>query len=173
MEFSDLAKQRYSLRKMDKDHAIEKEKLEKIAEAARVSPSACNLQRHRIKIVTSKEGIEKIRKCTDCHFNAPVVFIISLEKDTGNVPMDEASGMRFGLMDIGIVVAHMSLQAAELGIGTTIVGMFDKEKLIAEFDIPDSQEPVLIMPAGYPDVGGGPSVLHKSRFPAGKTTEWV
>lgn len=173
MDFLDLARERYSLRKMDKDHNVEKEKLEKIVEAARISPSACNLQRHRLKIVTSKEGIEKIRKCTECHFNAPAVIIVSLEKDTGNVHMSEADSIKFGLMDIGIIVAHMSLQAAELGIGTTIVGMFDKEKLIKEFNIPASQEPVLIMPAGYPDEGGGPGILHKSRFPLGKTTEWV
>lgn len=173
MDFLDLAKERYSLRSMDACHAVEKEKLAKIAEAARVSPSACNLQRHRLKIVTSETGIEKIRKCTECHFNAPAVIIISLEKDTGNSPMDEESGMRFGLMDIGIIAAHMSLQAAELGVGTTIVGMFDREKLIKEFDIPDSQEPVLIMPAGYPANGGGPCILHKSRIPIDKTTEWV
>lgn len=173
MDFLDLAKERYSLRKMNEDHAVEKDKLEKIAEAARVSPSACNLQRHRLKIVTSKEGIEKIRKCTECHFNAPAVIIISLEKDTGKVQMNEAESLKFGLMDIGIAVAHMSLQAAELGVGTTIVGMFDKEKLAEEFGIPASQEPVLIMPAGYPAADGGPGILHKSRFPIGKTTEWV
>ena len=173
MDFLDLAKGRYSLRSMDAGHAVEKEKLEKIAEAARVSPSACNLQRHRLKIVTSKTGIEKIRKCTECHFNAPAVIIISLEKDTGSSPMNEKSGMRFGLMDIGIIAAHMSLQAEELGVGTTIVGMFDKEKLIKEFDIPVSQEPVLIMPAGYPARDKGPCILHKSRLPIDKTTEWV
>lgn len=173
MDFLDLAKERYSLRKMDKDHIVEKEKLEKIAEAARISPSACNLQRHRLKIVTSKEGIEKIRKCTECHFNAPAVIIVSLEKDTGNINMNETDSIKFGLMDIGIIVAHMSLQAAELGVGTTIVGMFDREKLIKEFDIPDSQEPILIMPVGYPADGGGPCILHKSRIPIDKTTEWV
>lgn len=173
MDFLNLAKERYSLRSMDADHPVEREKLEKIAEAARVSPSACNLQRHRLKIVTSKEGIEKVRECTNCHFNAPAVFIISLVKDTGSSPMDEKSGKYFGLIDIGIVVAHMSLQAAELGVGTTIVGMFDKKKLAGEFNIPDSCEPVLIMPAGYPADGGGPCVLHKSRLPIDKTTEWV
>ena len=173
MDFIDLAKERYSLRNMDKNHPVEKEKLEKIAEAARISPSACNLQRHRLKIVTSKEGIEKLRGCTNCHFNAPAVFIISLEKDTGSSPMDEKSGMYFGLIDIGIVAAHMSLQAAELGVGTTIVGMFDKKKIIEEFNIPNSCEPVLIMPAGYPADNSGPCILHKSRLSIDKTTEWV
>ncbi|MCI8749804.1 MAG: nitroreductase family protein [Lachnospiraceae bacterium] len=173
MNFLELAEERYSLRNMDACHPVEKDKLEKIAKAARVSPSACNLQRHRLKIVTSTEGIEKIRRCTTCHFNAPAVIIISLDKDTGSSPMDEKRGMRFGLVDIGIVAAHMSLQAAELGLGTTIAGMFDKGKIIEEFGIPNSQEPVLIMPVGYPDEKGGPCILHKSRLALDKTTEWV
>lgn len=173
MNFEQLAKERYSLRNMDENHPVEIEKLKKIAEAARVSPSACNLQRHRLKIVTSSEGIEKIRECTACHFDASSVIILSLEKDTGNSPMDEVNGMRFGLVDIGIVAAHITLQAAELGVGTTIVGMFDKRKLMEKFNIPESQEPVLIIPVGYPDEKGGPCILHKSRLNLDKTTEWI
>lgn len=79
-EFLELAEERYSLRNMDACHPVEKDKLEKIAKAARVSPSACNLQRHRLKIVTSTEGIEKIRRCTTCHFNAPAVLLYHLIK---------------------------------------------------------------------------------------------
>ena len=36
MDCIDLAKERYSLRSMDENHPVEKEKLEKIAEAARI-----------------------------------------------------------------------------------------------------------------------------------------
>lgn len=173
MEFTKLVEERYSLRNMDINRPVEKEKLMKLAEAARLVPSACNLQRHRLKIVTSDEMLKKMRDCTTCHFNAPAVIIISLETDTGDSPMDEEAGMRFGLVDIGIVASHLSLQAAELGLGTTIVGMFDKEKLIEAFDIPASQTPVLILPVGYPDEKGGPSILHKTRFGLDKTVEWV
>ena len=95
MNFLELAEERYSLRNMDACHPVEKDKLEKIAKAARVSPAACNLQRHRLKIVTSTEGIEKIRRCTTCHFNAPAVIIISLDKDTGSSPMDEIWACRY------------------------------------------------------------------------------
>ena len=87
--------------------------------------------------------------------------------------MDEKSGMYFGLIDIGIVAAHMSLQAAELGVGTTIVGMFDKKKIIEEFNITNSCETVLIMPAGYPADNSGTCILHKSRIPIDKTAEWI
>ncbi len=172
MEFEKLISERYSLRSMDATRYVEREKLEKIAMSARVAPSACNLQRHRLKIVTGDAEIKKMQGCTTCHFNAPAVIIISLDKDTKDSPMDENSGMKFGLIDIGIVVAHMALEAVTLGLGTTIVGMFDEKKIREEFDIPDTQIPMLIMPIGYPDEKGAPCILHKSRLPIEKTTEW-
>ena len=52
MDFLSLAKQRCSVRKYKKD-AVEKEKLDKILEAARVAPTAANMQSHR---VTAKRG---------------------------------------------------------------------------------------------------------------------
>lgn len=173
MKFEVLAKARYSCRSMDNGRMVEREKLEKIAEVARVAPSACNLQRHRLKIVCSGEGIEKIRRCTTCHFDAPAVIIISLLKDTQDSPMDQQAGYRFGMMDIGIVAAHMSLQAQELGLGSTIVGIFEEQKLRQEFDIPDTQIPVLLMPVGYPTQKGGPCILHKTRLPIKDTVEWI
>lgn len=172
MEFETLIKERYSCRNMDAERPVEQEKLQKIAEAARVSPSACNLQRQRLKIVTSPEGIQKLRQCTPCHFEAPAVIILSLCKDTADAPMDEASGYKFGLIDIGIAVAHMSLQAQELGLGNTIVGMFDEEKLRSAFQIPQEQLPVLLLPVGYPGEKGGPCILHKTRRPLEETVEF-
>jgi len=41
------------------ERKVEKEKLDQILEVARLSPTACNLQRQRLKVVTSKEGIQK------------------------------------------------------------------------------------------------------------------
>lgn len=173
MDFQTLIRERYSCRDMDRNRPVEREKLQKIAEAARLAPSACNLQRQRLKIVTGKEGLEKLRQCTPCHFQAPAVIIISLCEDTGDSPMDEHSGYKFGMMDIGIVAAHMSLQAQELGLGNTIVGMFDEEKLRGLFEIPKGQIPVLLFPVGYPGKRGGPCVLHKSRRPLEDTVEYM
>ena len=50
--FTDLVKARYSARSMS-ERKVEKEKLDQILEVARLSPTACNLQRQRLKVVTS------------------------------------------------------------------------------------------------------------------------
>ena len=173
MDLNTLIRERYSCRDMDASRPVEQEKLKKIAEAARLAPSACNLQRQRLKIVTSQEGLEKLRQCTPCHFQAPAVIILSLSEDTGDSPMDRQSGYKFGMMDMGIVAAHMSLQAQELGLGNTIVGMFQEEKLRNFFGIPQGQLPVLLFPVGYPGKKGGPCILHKSRRPLEDTVEFI
>lgn len=198
MDLQALIRERYSCRDMDSNRPVEKEKLMKIAEAARWAPSACNLQRHRLKIVTSSEGLAKLRQCTPCHFSAPAVVILCLSEDTGNsqiessslelscqdgalidnssenhVIWDRQSSYKFGMLDIGIVAAHMSLQAQELGLGNTIVGMFDEDKLRSFFGIPEGQIPVLLFPVGYSGEKGGPCILHKSRRPLEDTMEFI
>lgn len=101
------------------------------------------------------------------------MIILSLSGDTGDSPMDQKAGYKFGMIDIGIVAAHMSLQAQELGLGNTIVGMFDEEKLRCAFGIPQDQVPVLLFPVGYPGEKGGPCILHKSRRPLEETVEFL
>ena len=60
----------------------------------------------------------------------------------------------------------MMLEAADLGLGTTYVGMFDPEKLHAAF--PQQLEglvPIALLPLGYPAEGAHPSRLHSDRKP--------
>ena len=61
MDFLSLAKQRCSVRKYKKD-AVEKEKLDKLLEAARVAPTAANMQSPRLLVVSSNEGLQKLSK---------------------------------------------------------------------------------------------------------------
>ena len=63
MDFLELAKERYSVRKMGEEK-IKQEDLNKILEAAKLSPTAKNLQRQRLLVVNTEEGIEKVKKCT-------------------------------------------------------------------------------------------------------------
>lgn len=170
-DFTSLVQERYSARSMS-DKIVEKEKIEQILEVARLSPTACNLQRQRLLVVTSKEGIAKLKECTPCHFNASTIIVLSIEEDTKDSNMKGDDWYKFGLMDIGIVVENMALKATELGLGTTIVGMMDAQKIQEKFSIPSSQHPVLLLPIGYPDEKGKPCVLHASRLPIEETTRW-
>lgn len=75
MKFEELIKDRYSCRKF-KNTLVEKEKIEKILEAALVAPTACNLQPQRILVLTDKNIIKALddEKCTRFTFDAPPYF---------------------------------------------------------------------------------------------------
>ena len=160
MDFLELAKERYSVRKMTPEK-IKQEDLDKILEAARLSPTAKNLQRERLLVVNTEDGIEKLKQCTACDFGASTIVIISYEKDDEQNESEEAR--KYGLIDTGIVVTHMCLEATALGLGTTMVGLFDRELTKKLFNIPENYQPELLLPIGYID--RKPSILHEKRKP--------
>lgn len=61
MNFIEIAKKRCSVRSYS-DKKVEKEKLDKILQAAHVAPTAANLQPVHLITVESKEGLEKLVK---------------------------------------------------------------------------------------------------------------
>ena len=158
MDFLELAKERYSVRKM-KPERVKQEDLNKILEAARISPTAKNMQRERLLVVNTEEGIEKMKQCTLCDFGATTIIIISYEKDDEQNESEDSK--KYGLIDTGIVSTHMCLEATNLGLGTTMVGLFDRELNKKLFNIPSKYQPELLLPIGYID--RKPSILHERR----------
>ena len=158
MDFLKLAEERYSVRKMT-DEKVKQEDLDKILEAARLSPTAKNLQRERLLVINTEEGIEKIKQCTECDFGATTIIVISYEKDEKE--NESEFSRKYGLIDTGIVATHMCLEATNLGLGTTMVGLFDRELTKKLFNIPEKYQPELLLPIGYID--RKPSILHERR----------
>ena len=159
-DFLDLAEKRYSVRKF-MNKPIENELIDKILQAGHLAPTACNRQPQRILVVNSEEGIERLRKCTECHFNAPTAMIICYnEKECWVRSYD---GKNSGDIDASIVTTHMMLEAEALGIGTTWVMHFIPEAVMCEFEIPDHIVPVAILVMGYPSEDSKPSWMH-SKF---------
>ena len=147
MLFSELAQKRYSVRKF-KDEPLSQEVIDKILEVGYIAPTGCNNQPQRVLVLNSSESIEKLRKCSKCHFDAPTAMLICYNKDEcWYRPYDNAS---CGPMDASIVTTHMMLEATELGVGTTWVMHFNPQTLREEFLIPDSIEPVALLVMGYP-----------------------
>ncbi len=147
MDFLTLAKQRCSVRKYKKE-AVEKEKLEKLLEAARVAPTAANAQSQRILVVSSNEGLEKLSKGVNFH-GAPLAIIVC--GDHSNVfvrPFDKKDMVS---VDATIVADHIVLEAEDLGLSSCWLTYFDPEVIRAEFHIPDHYEPVAILALGYAD----------------------
>lgn len=162
MDFKTLSAQRYSLRKFS-GRPVEKEKLEAVLIAAQNAPTAHNLQPQHIFLLESAEALERVDGCTAAHFHAPVMFVVAY--DAASAWKREGDGKNHGEIDAAIVATQMMLQAADLGLGTTYVGMFDPEKLRAAFPAMEGMTPVALLPIGYPAEDARPAKLHTLRKP--------
>lgn len=138
---------------------IEKEKLDRILEAGRLAPSACNAQPWKFIVVDDQELKNKIADCSSSktlginHFTkqAPVHIVIVEEK--ANFTSNAGSfikGKHFPLIDIGIVAEHICLQAAAEELGSCMLGWFDETKVKKLLNIPKSKRVPLIITLGYP-----------------------
>lgn len=170
MTFLELAVKRYSVRKFS-NVPVETEKLNKILEAGRIAPTACNNQPQSVLVLISPEALDKLKKCTPCHFDAPAALIVCYDKNTSwKRHFDKKD---HGDIDASIVCAHMMLAAADSGLGTTWVCHFDPEAVVREFSLPDNIVPSSILPLGYAADDAEPAPWHAQRKPSGDTIRYL
>jgi len=145
MNFLELAKKRYSVRKYQ-DRAVETEKLTAILEAGRVAPTAANKQPCVFLVLNDKNSIEKLTKACD-PFSVPLAIVVCAEKNTAWVrPFDKASMVE---VDSTIATDHMMMCAEDLGLSSCWITYFNPEIVRKEFNIPDNIVPVNILAIGY------------------------
>ena len=88
MDFLELVKQRQSTRAFERERPVEREKIERILEAGRLAPSACNAQPWHFIVVDEPELKDKVAEAASAkmlgmnHFTkqAPVHVVIVEEK---------------------------------------------------------------------------------------------
>lgn len=145
MDFLNIAKSRCSIRSYT-DQKVEKEKLDKILEAAHVAPTAANLQPVRLLVVQEKENLNKIGKAANI-YQAPLAIIVCADHSKAwTRPFD---GKQTTDIDASILTDHMMLQATELGLGSVWICYFKPEIIKQEFHLPETLEPVNILAVGY------------------------
>ena len=165
MSFSELVKQRYSVRNYD-SRPIEPEKMNLILEAGRLAPTACNFQPQRILVVQG-DDLAKMEGCTPCLYGQPAVLVVCYDK---TVSWKNRSGREIGDVDGTIVMTQMMYQAQELGIGSLLVGIYKEDLLRERFQIPENYEIVCLLMLGYPAEDCQPHPqLHADRKPVDKT----
>lgn len=158
MTFQEFIKQRQSVRKY-KENPVEREKIEKIIEAVHLAPSACNSQPWKIIIVDDPKLKNEVAQATfskTISFNkfavqAPVLAVLVIEKAKLIAQIGGSiKNMEYPKIDIGIAAAHFCLQAAELGLGTCMIGWFDEKKIQQLLNIPEKRKVGLVITLGYP-----------------------
>ena len=173
MEFSKLVKTRQSVRQYQQ-RPVARDLLDKLIEAVRLAPSASNAQPWKLIVVDDAELRSQVAQATfsaTLTFNrfaleAPVIAVLVMEKPGFITQVGAMLKKRqFSLIDIGIAAAYFCLQAAELGLGTCILGWFDEKKIKRLLRIPAGRRIGLLVTLGY--AAAGYPLREKSRKSSG------
>lgn len=151
----EIIEKRRSIRKY-KDKPVEKAKIKKIIEAARLAPSASNGQPWRFVVVIEKDTIsymaaEALGTINRWAKNAPCIIVgCSVKNKFLTHYIGEAiSGVKYHILDVGIAMEHIVLTAEEIGLSTCWMGWFNERKLKKKLDIPLSWRIVSLLSVGY------------------------
>jgi len=155
--FQQLVQGRKSIRRF-LDKPVEREKILACLEAARVAPSASNVQPWRFLVIDEPEVIKEFAKevfsgiyyPTKFAAKAPVIILILARLDIiANRIGKEIQDINYYYIDIGIAGEHIVLQAEELGLGTCWIGWFNPRRTRKFLKIPRKYKIVSLMAMGY------------------------
>ena len=157
MEFLELAKKRYSCRAYKSD-PVEDDKLQQVLEAARLAPTACNLQPFQLIVIHTKGREADLRRIYSSSWftQAPIIICAC---GIQSQSWKRRDGKNYCEVDVTIAMDHLILAATNLGLGTCWIGAFNPDSAREILRLPDDVEPIAFIPLGYPADHPG----HKSR----------
>lgn len=142
-------KQRFSVRRF-KDQDVEQEKIDKLIEAARIAPSAKNVQPWHFVVIKDKEKRAKLTDiCKGQKFVSQAPVSIAVCANHRDYTM--TCGEKAYTVDATIAAEHIALEAVELGLGTCWLGAFYADQLAELIELPEEYKVVTLLPIGYPD----------------------
>lgn len=137
---------------------IDKEQLNRITEAGRMSPSACNAQPWKFIVVDDPVLIKKLAVAASAKilgmnsFVAQAMAIIVIVRERANFSSKIGGTIKnkdYSLIDIGIASENICLQARAEGLGSCMIGWFDEEGVRKILSIPQSKRVLLMITLGY------------------------
>ena len=175
MNFTEIAQNRQSCRSYDPARAVEEEKLSAILESARLAPSACNGQPYHITVCKGEAAKEAAKATQSMGMNkfatdAPVLLVISERPYVATAAVGaKVKGNDYRSIDIGILAAYITAEAAAQGLSTCILGWLDDKRLRALCHL---EAPVrLVITLGY--AKGGDPLRQKKRKPLAELVDTV
>ena len=147
----DLVKRARSFRRYDPTKPVSTDDLKEFVEAARLTPSAGNLQRLRYLAVTEKSEVLTLTKevkwagyLTDwdgpSDGEAPAAYLILLSPESTGVSQ----------IDVGIAAETILLSAAEKGVGGCMILNFPREALTERYKLAGKYKIELVISLGIP-----------------------
>lgn len=163
MEYTELIRTRESIRNYDLTRPVSKEVLEKILNAGRLAPSACNYQPWKILVISSAAMLEKVKACyqRDWLKEAPqIIVMVGLKNQAWNRTYDGYNSIE---TDVAIAMTHIILAAENEGVGTCWIAAYNPFLLKETLGIKEDQLIFGITPLGYPKPGFQKTLMKKRK----------
>ncbi|MCX4337500.1 MAG: nitroreductase family protein [Bacteroidales bacterium] len=174
MDFSELILKRQSDRKYSPE-PVAKDDIMKCLEAARLAPSACNSQPWKFVVIDDRGKLLEMSEAAiglgmnKFTVQVPVMIAVVLEKMNFSARIGSLLKKKdYCMLDLGIAVEHFCLQAADLGLGTCIMGWFDEKRIARLLGVPRGKRIPLIISLGHPDA----PTRAKVRKPLEEVSSW-
>ena len=176
MDFMEIANARQSCRSYDEARAVEPEKLQRVLEAARLSPSACNGQPYTLTVCTGEKAKEValltrgMGGMNKFAVQAPVCIVISEAAYNRTAALGaKVKGNDYRSIDIGIMTAYLTAEATAQGLSTCILGWLDDEKIRAAIGTNSASR--LVITLGY--AAEGDKLREKKRKELGEIVRFL
>ena len=161
MTFEETLTSRRSIRRY-KAEPVSREDIDACLQAAILAPSWKNSQTPRFYVVQSPEIRKQVNQeglapfNADNAENAAVLVVRTFVRDKSGWGNDGApaneGGNGWGWFDLGLACENFCLQAANLGLGTLIMGIRDAHALKRILGIPENEIVGPVVSLGHPDI---------------------
>jgi nitroreductase len=171
MTFLELVRRRQSVRSY-LPRSVERDKIERCLEAARLAPSASNAQPWRFVVADDPALVRELAKAAYNRFTRAVPAFVAVVREPGKAE-SRIGGWLAGrdnrLIDLGIAAEHFCLQAAEEGLGTCMLGFFNSRRAGKLLRVPPGRRVQILITLGYPADAG---IREKRRKPASQVRSY-
>jgi nitroreductase len=153
MEFFHVIRNRHSVRVFT-DQPIEPDVLTPILKAIQSAPTAGNLQAYQVYVVESRDRIKALAQAAYNQrqvIEAPMVLVFCTDAPRSAVKYGDRGRDLYCVVDTTIAITLGHLAAVAQGLGSVIVGAFEPEKVARIVGAPRHQEPIMMLPMGYPN----------------------
>ncbi|MDR2135454.1 MAG: nitroreductase family protein [Treponema sp.] len=154
--FMDLCKRRQSCRGFS-ERPVEHDKLVQCVEAGRLTHSGCNAQPWSFVVVETPEIVSRVAQCSqqlkqNAWLETAKAFIIVLEEHAVLNPVISCflDSQYYAKGDMGAAAAYICLEATAQGLGSCIIGLYDRAKICEALNIPAEKQFGYVIALGYP-----------------------
>ena len=171
MEFYEVIRKRRSYR-FYKPEIPNKDKIERIIDAARLAPTWANMQGVEYIVVQNPDKVKAVWQAIGQNppekFESAPMFIVGIIPEKGSGVNFKNSEKYYGV-DFGICFEHLILAATAEGLATCWIGYYDEEKIREILEIPKKYRVMGLTPLGYSTKIKGEV---KDRKPLDKIIHW-